>query len=792
MITTTGERTIAQCSVLLDDTDALTVYATPQSPRIAVDANGDPVFSLVEYRRDVSTVPAADRATKLGGGLLTFSVDLARSAAQDAQIRDELSRDPALHQLLATPASDRIDYSDWWNNQINQDVGKLAAALKINALPVEDGNVAVAIDGEDAAHAGEFVATVVGAGKVSMTGDERAAFSAKLTMDGVALMWDMIDRNLAAIWIGYQLTFTSRLDGVTMICHCDTAKTYHAAQEQWQHLSEDGSYRDEYSGSSSSHTYDHASSGSARDVLTKIAIDTEAAWVKVVPTGDPTVVKPDMIEQLTTQGWNMITAFLAENLLQSIKPDDFQPGAEPTLTTTLADAGDNRKYGADSVDYYSLKSVDESVLGSFDASFDEKATVTTTMNPTDNLSNVLAGHSVDKFRAVIDLNPQFYRYVDVQVSCTADWAVEPVDMVKAHLEYHGSSGTNKIDEVKDLEFTKDASAPQFFSTYLAAPDQITYSYAVDVFYSGSTKTFHLEGRSDAQALVLDTDTLGILAVDVQVGIVDWDRFKAVQLELSYGTGVHTTMTLTSDKQSDRWTEVLGTAMTGNYSYVATWVDKNNQQLQQPSVSANDKRLVVNMPERESLSVTLVPAGAFGDAGLLSRIVTALRYDDEPNKYEQSTTITMASSDDVKSWDVPLVDTSLRTYQYQVNVFYSDGLTRSDETWLTTDRTVLAVGDPYGWRVQFIPYLLKNPPGAYTFATLHVEFNDAAGNIAVTQDFPITDFSQPVVWRFRLAAPERHSYTYVLTLYGTDPAKPAATIGPVTDTKEVVVLTPGAT
>ena len=791
MITTTGQRTISGCTVFVDDADVLQVYAVPESPGIALDATGKPIFSLVEYRRPIDQVPAADRATKLGGGLLTFSVDLARSPAQDAAIRDALSKDPAIQQELASPVADKVDYSSWWANDINKDVGKLAAAFKVNALPVTDGNVSVAIDGEDPTHTGEFVTTLVGAGKVSMTGDERGAFTSKLTIDGAALLWDMIDKNLPAIWVGYQLTFTSRLDGVKMICHCDTWKTYLAVQEQWQNLTETGSYSDVYTDSSDTHTYDHQSSNNAGDIITKVAYDNEYAWVKVIPTAGPDVVKPDMIQQLTTQGWNMISAFLADKLLQANNPADFQAKDDPTLQTQLADGGGGRKYGGDSVNSYSLRQVDETTVGVFDVTFDEKATVTTTLNPTDNLSNILAGQSVTNFRAQIDLDPQFYRYADVELTCTTDFNTAPVDLVRAHLEYHGGSGLTKIDDVKDFVFSKAASAPQFFSTYLASPNENAYTYGIDVFYSGSTKTFHLDGTSTDLVLVLDTDTLGVLSVGVQAGIVDWTRFSAAQIALSYGTGaasVAKTITLTAQKQSDNWVEVLGAAVTQDYSYTVTWVDKNNQQLAQPAAQSHEKLLVLDQPERESLSITLVPAGAFGAGGLLSKIVTALRYQDPAHSYAQSTTITMSSDNDVQSWDVPLIDTNLRSYQYQVNVFYTDGLTRSDQNWLTTDRTVLPVGDPYGWRVQFLPYLLKNPPGKWSFATLHVTFSDSAGGISVAQDFSITDFTQPVVWRFRLADPQRHTYSYQLSLYGSDATQPAVQQAVVSDSKEVIVLT----
>jgi hypothetical protein len=182
----------------------------------------------------------------------------------------------------------------------------------------------------------------------------------------------------------------------------------------------------------------------------------------------------------------------------------------------------------------------------------------------------------------------------------------------------------------------------------------------------------------------------------------------------------------------------------------------------------------------------VPAGSFGDDGLLSRIVVALRYEDEPNKYEQTATATFTSEQDSYAWTVPLENPDLRSYQYQVNVFYSDGVTRLDQTWVPSEQAVLAVGDPYGYKVQFIPTRLGTPPGKWTLGTLHVEFADPSG-ISVQQDFSITDFTKPIYWRFRLADTDRHSYTYQLTLYGPDSSQPPVTEAAVTDTREVVVL-----
>jgi hypothetical protein len=67
MITITGQREIAGCSIFRDDADALAFYVMPQSPRVALDETGKPVShwcstaatSLSSPRRNVGCVSAA-------------------------------------------------------------------------------------------------------------------------------------------------------------------------------------------------------------------------------------------------------------------------------------------------------------------------------------------------------------------------------------------------------------------------------------------------------------------------------------------------------------------------------------------------------------------------------------------------------------------------------------------------------------------------------------------------------------------------------------------------------------
>ena len=135
MITLTGMREIARCNVCRDDLDALSWYMMPQSPRIALDDNDKPLLSLVWYRRDVSQLTEEERRTKLGGGILTLSVELSATDDDVREIRKTIAADPALHQRLERSSGRGPDYRNWWLNEIRKDQTKLAEALKLNTVP---------------------------------------------------------------------------------------------------------------------------------------------------------------------------------------------------------------------------------------------------------------------------------------------------------------------------------------------------------------------------------------------------------------------------------------------------------------------------------------------------------------------------------------------------------------------------------------------------------------------------------------------------------------------------------
>lgn len=783
MITMTGQRDIARCSIFRDDSDDLSVYIMPQSPRIALDDTGKPILSLVQYRRDLSNLTDEERRTKLGGGILTLSVELSPTDQDMREIRKTLSEDPALATRL-----EQGTYRNWWLNEIRKDQAELAKALKVSSVPVIEGTVGIAVLAEtaEAGAAGEFVSTLVGAGRVSMTGRQRAAFMAKLTMDGAVLLWGMFERNLPAIRVGYDLKYNHRLDAVKMLVWCDARKSFQATQDQWQHLNDNASFSERHSGNSSHYTYKHEETSNARNRMFSAVKASETTRIEIIPEAGPTVVTTEQIAELTKIGNEMVKDFIASTFLE------YKPGAEakfdekPELKTELAKYGD-REYGSHSIDQYNLKTWNESMSANLDYQFKSKAVIEGHLAPQDNLSNVLGGRNVEQFRTQIDIDSDWYKFLDVQVLCTADFEHDPVELVTAQLTYQARGPQGDIHESKEMVFKKD-SAPGRFATYLASPTLRTYSYSYEVRYKGSQDTFRVTGKHDGEILVLDTDSLGVLKVDVQLGLITWERISQVFVKMSYGSGTdrkQTEFTLNQAAQSRTWSEVIGKPVDGEYTYEVIFVDKQGQRIPLAPATSRSRTLVINQPFKEDLEIAIVPSGSFAD--LLSSITVAMRYLDTPNSYRVEKTFNF-SEPKAQFWRFPLRNENLRNYDYRESVTYQDGVQR-DVDWRPSDKTVLPVGELFNFRVQVTPYLLKNPPGVWSFATVHLSFKDPQEPVGAQKTLEVTDFTKPLAWRFRTAAPDRHTYKYQVTLYKTDGTE--IKMPEKEDSREVLVLIPPA-
>ncbi len=753
MLTLTGRRTVAGCNIYRDDVDPFTWYYIPASPKVARSDDGRPVFSLVVYRRDLAALSEEERRTRLGGGVLTFTVELSASDEQLAEIRSAIAADPRLKLRMGGNADER----------------RIADAIKLTTVPAMDGTVTVAIGGETGGEEGaakEFVVNLVGAGKASLAGSHRAAFVAKLTVEGATLVEQMLREDMATVWVGYDLGYQHRLDAVKMIVHADAKKTHDLLQEQWQDLVDNASFSTKKKGNTTTMRFSHDESQSARDILRVVATANQTSYVRIIPEGE---ISMEQILELEEHGHDMLASFMSSTFLAFNPEAAVTIDQQPELATELPKYGD-REYGHHAIHYYNLKDWEQSMSASLNHVFEAKTVLSARMPLADNLSQVLGDADVDALITHVDLDGEFFQYLDVQVLCTADFEKEPVDLVKVHLDYDATGARGRVHEVKDLVFAGTPGS-QRFATFKAAPDANRYRYDATVHYKGSDAIYRFAGETDETILVLDADTLGLLKVDVQMGLIDWERTRQALVRLRYGAGGgrhETQMTFESGKDRAEWIEVIGEDITQAYEWDVEFVDSSGQRIKGDSGRSTASTLLINQPFTNEMRVDVVPAGNFKLAGgLLTQVKVALRYVDEANDHVVETIATLAKQEDSFTWTVPIIDKQRRSYEYQVTAVYVDGVTREDG-WRTTDKQILPVGDPFSFGVVINPLLLGTPPGRFTLGTIELEYGEPGASDHARQTLQISDFKTPLNWFFRLESQDKRTYRYTLTLFSTTP------------------------
>src|SRR6266436_1965953 len=159
MLTLTNPLTIEGFKVYRDDQNSTQFYVMPDQPAIALDDAGKPIFSLIVYRRDEDRIDPDKPKDDVGGGILTFTVELAVPPAALKKIHSQVRS---------------IVFGDG-SGDASQDV-------QVTTVDFFDGTVSVAVAGEGTGGSdNQFVSSAVGSGKIAGVAVNRKAVMVKLT-----------------------------------------------------------------------------------------------------------------------------------------------------------------------------------------------------------------------------------------------------------------------------------------------------------------------------------------------------------------------------------------------------------------------------------------------------------------------------------------------------------------------------------------------------------------------------------------------------------------------------------
>lgn len=380
MLTLVRSLTIEGYTVYRDDAVATRFYVMPSEPRIARDAQGLPIFSLIVYREDEDRISVDDLDEDVGGGILTFTTELAVDDKDFRKIERKLRG---------------IVYGE-------DSVDDNALDIELDYVTFTTGKVQLAIAGEhlrgeDEGENNEFLSTIVGDGKVSGIGANRKAIMAKLTQSGAALMSQLDRLRTLPINVEYILEFEHRLVGVKMRVWCNMTSAYTLSRELISYTEKEERYAD----SDLYHTRTRIKA--VREEFTR----NKVCGVEVEPLSSE--VDSDTLLAMEKFGFDMLEREMGKMI-----------EARPTDNNLLEDTW--------------LEDYVSSATNNFNFTLDRKMVLVRDHIASANIQNVLR-EVPDEMITFVDLRTDFFSFLKVPVRVNANFKDLPIDSVTVHLQY---------------------------------------------------------------------------------------------------------------------------------------------------------------------------------------------------------------------------------------------------------------------------------------------------------------------------------------------------------------------
>jgi hypothetical protein len=686
-------------------------YVLPKQPTLATDSDGKPYFSLIVYRFDQSKLNP-DSKNDVGGGILTFTVELAVPDDDMAKIRSRL------RSLVFGDSS-----------------GGGAEDVEVNPVEFTEGKVLLAIAGEDGSGGGTFVKNLVGSGKVSGIGDNRKAVMVNLTQGGAALLESLDKIRVLPINVGYELQFEYRLLGVRMRVWCDVNSSYHLLQSVFHDNHEEDSG---YLGMS----HDNVRTDKVTAV-TELFIKNHTAGVEVLP--ETSQIPQDQLDQMQRAGQDILSK-------QIDKMQDAHPPSPDMDRSYLTQ-------------YFSDMSTQ------FNQVVDRRMVLTRFYNPSVNLRNVFRRSDIESMVQFVDLTKPEFAVLQVPIRINADFSRLPISSVTVTVTYRSRTRDGSTNTAtKSFDFT-DGSTVQTFVCYANTLGDIEYDWKAVVHYKTGVEPFTLSKSGEtAKYLVVDVGSLGLIAVEIGLGLVDLDKFSGATVDVRYqsaalGHPVEQTFKLDKETPKVLWTDIIREATAGAYQYRVDWQRKSDGGILEGTWQDSDSlRLRVDVPVVDRMNISVLSTGNFKDPPEpIASIAVSLRYTDPKSGHPQEGSLVFTDEKQVLPWSVELRDDSFREYQYRYIIVYKGGRTvafpKEPNSWLPGTPGFLVVGENYGLQVNIYPYLLGFGDRE-KLVEVDMMYTDPEKQTTLMNSFVFSrENNKPVVWRVRTSDGLPQAYGY---------------------------------
>ncbi|MEO5852253.1 MAG: hypothetical protein ABIQ15_07045 [Nocardioides sp.] len=716
-------RIINEHQVHGDDTSPSTFYILPRFPRLARLENGGLGLRFVEYSA------LREEGGNTFGGFVAFDVDLAIPQATMDAVKAALDDELAQQFPGGEPPKASLAPVPW-----------LGGAVKL--LLTENDRV---------------VEKVSGAATPSLAGNNVACFLMELTQLGTAIFKETLSNGVSSgIQVIYDLDYYCRLPEMHATGTWNASEFYSFFQDV---NTEDNFWSED------SYTEVISSSRYKSDVT-----KTEFSFV-----ADPNI-PPEQQAEFEATIRNTINNQLAEavkrNLMQSI-----------------ADVDPNVKNLNEDQDIEDIRrTVNKTQIANVSVEWKEAKAVVMVVHPQGSLPTVTSlkdpeGNALkwEDYYSKISVD-EFLKTILVNVRVNADFDDLPIHSVEVKCRYADGPGAKsvektftKADELQKIEFLAHQGNRRYFRSY-----QVNFDNSAFVLQSP-------EEEVDDNELTINVDDLGVLAVDVVDGDINFEQVARANVRLRYaGDGaapIEKFLNLTEAEKEFKIREVIQGKRTAPVTYQTTYTMKGDgREITGPEQTQDAKIIAINDPFRGLRTITF---RALGDlSSTIANISIQATWTEPTNEYKQETAVNLSIAMPFSEWHFPTIDENDGTLSYRATITKVDGTSKIIEE-PDTKGTSIDVGEIIEafLEVDVVPDLLDWTQ--VKLVNVSLKYDDDGADVHEAEELLFRQGDTTKSWRIPIADEAKTGYTAFITYFLI--AGDRREVGPTDETKLSVFL-----
>lgn len=653
-------------SLFSDHADPYQWYFLPIAPHLtqALDTVTNtlvPQFSLIKFRGTAGT-----------GGFLNFDTDLGIEQALVEEIRDEIKR---LQRLDKPPRLAPVPLLD--------------GSVKMMLFDLQTGET------PDPAAPLKFVSRITHNAKPSLYGENRAAFSAQLTQQGVTVLEKAMQGELSPIGIVYSLEFLALRPAYSVRLHVDWDRVQ-------THFEETFSTDILFFESSITNAVDKL----IEDRVIEIEVDT------FVPEGEEEAGIISRRDQAVEEVYDMITnAFFEPSLNPTKEEKDGWDKAEQFAKTISAlgatgGMGGFGCFGYKKVDY---KRIDKKTLN---VTINERTTVKRSIYPQAHLSGLFKvlrqpGINLSRFVTEVDLDDPWFERRRVKVIPRADFIADGIASLNVNVEYD--------NQPKNLVFDPNTAAAELtwgskIENGRMVPEVKTRYRVNFANVDSSERPVSLESREQVITVenleVFPRELYSLITVPVIALNFPFERYSHVEIQGAYddpanGIQLRDTFLLDKDNASKEWKLFTIDPALRRFRYKAIFRGVDHRDLEHPWVETDEESILIRdpFPPDKRRTLQIVPVFPWDQ---VDRAFVDVSYEDEDNgvfmeqgfEFDKDHTAT-------QTFVVNLEDTTKRLVGFSVTVIFKNGNVHEIPRSFTLDRRLTVRSDMRGHHIAVI-------------------------------------------------------------------------------------------